>query len=147
MANINKKAALIGVGVVAAAGVAGSAFAASITTSAGNAGQGSTVTSGYTMGAVSYGGDWTNTAASASSGAVTSFTFNLKKAADGTGTSTVTSANTTVFAQLVATANGNWVSCTVGTSPAAGTVTCSPTGGQQKNLSEVTGVNVVAYDK
>jgi hypothetical protein len=49
-----------------------------------------------------------------------------------------------VYAQLLATSAGNWISCG---SPAVttGLVTCTPTGGQIKALTEVTGLSVVAY--
>jgi hypothetical protein len=145
----NKKALGVTLGVVAVAAVAGSAFAASISTTGGSAGQGATVTSGYSAGTVTYSGGWTNTATNASSDLVTQLQFVLRTTADGTGTSTVTSANTNVWAQIVTSSGGfgNWASCTVGTSPVAGTVTCGLTGSQQRNMSLTTGVSIVANSK
>lgn len=121
------------------------AFAANITTTSGSAGQGNSVTAGYSMSAVTFGGPWTSTAANGTSYNVSEFAFIIKTAADGTGSSSVTSSNTVVYAQLVtAGGNGNWVLCSVTGSPVAGNTVCSPTGSQQKSLADVTGVNVVA---
>jgi hypothetical protein len=144
----SKKAGLVTVGILFVAGVAGSAFAASLSVPNSNAGQGNTVISGYSAGTVTYNGGWTNTNGNGTSDSVTSFQFVLRKTADGTGTSSVTNANTTVYAQLLTSgAAGHWISCSVGTTPSAGTVTCTASGGQQVALSSVTGVSVVAYDK
>lgn len=133
--------------VVAALVFTASGFAANISSPPGNAGQGNTVTSGYVMGTVVYGGGWlvngngTNTN-------VNQFAFNLKKAADGTGVSTVTNENTAVWAQLLTeSGGGNWAERVVAGTPVAGNTICNLSGPQQKPLAQVTGVNVVARDR
>jgi hypothetical protein len=137
----NKKAMLVGVGVISAAGLAGSAFAASITVPAGNAGQGTNVTSGYSAGTVSYNGGWTNTANGTGTTTVTNFEFTLNRLVNTPGG--VAAADTTVYAQLIASGgNGNWVKCII---PSTGNVRCVP-GGTATQLSAVTGVNIVAYN-
>lgn len=136
------------VSIMGLSGVIASAFAASVTTSNGNAGQGVTVSAGYTTEKVLYNGAWTDTTGNDTSGSVTEFGFVLKKAADGTGASTVTDANTIIYAQLTtASTPGNWVQCAVDSGVAVGFVLCDPSGAQEKVMSAVTGVNIVAYDK
>jgi hypothetical protein len=144
----NASLAVIIVSIMGVSGVLASAFAASITTSNGNAGQGVTVSAGYTAGKVLYNGGWTDTTSSNTSTNVDVFGFELKKASDGSGTSTVTDANTQTYAQLMAgTAGANWTSCGVDSNVSAGFTICMATGGQQMAMSAVTGVNIVAYDK
>lgn len=144
----SKKATLLAVAIIAAAGIAGSAFAASISGSSGNAGQGVSVTDGYTAGVITYTGGWTNTNTNETSDLVTQVQFILARSGDA-GTSTVTSSNTDVYVQLMTSSGGfgNWTTCSVGTSPAAGTVTCNFSGSQQRALSLVNGVNIVANSK
>lgn len=125
-----------------------SGFAANISTSSGNAGQGNTITAGYTMSKVIYGGPWLQGASNNTSTNVTEYAFILKTAADSTGTSTATNENTVVWAQLTtSTTNGNWTQCPVTGNPTPGNTICKPAGSQQKPLSQVTGVNIIARDR
>jgi hypothetical protein len=127
-----------GLVVLGAAGAAGTAVAASITTTPGNAARGVSVSTGYTTSNLTY----TTAVNSPSSlpAVVTGVTFTLSRVS---GTVPITSANTVVYVQLMATTYGNWASCTVGTS---NSVSCTLTGSQRKTVAEVTGTNVVAYD-
>jgi hypothetical protein len=141
----SKKALVAALGVIAAAGIAGVAFAASISGNGINAGQGVTVTSGYSAGAVTYSGGWTNTATNNSSDLITQVQFVLRTTENGTGSSTVSSGNANVWVQVATASNyGNWASCLIG---GGGTVTCTLTGSQRIAMSTATGVNIVAVSK
>lgn len=129
-----------GLMILGVAGAAGTAVAASISTTPNNAARGVNVNTGYTVSGVEY-GTTTNTPSS-SAALVSSVTFTLARSS---GTASITSANTVAFVQLAAsTTNGNWASCTIGTSNSA---SCTLTGDQRRTIDVVTGTNVVAYDQ
>lgn len=136
----NKKVAL-GIGLVAATGLAGSALAANISIDGTpNAGQGTSVIGGFNATNVSYTTD-VDAESTALEGNVTAVSFNLYK---GTDTSVNAGTGTTVWVQLrEGTTGKNWASCTAGTLPAW---SCSLTGGQQSQLADVTELSIIAYE-
>lgn len=124
-----------------------SGFAANVTSGGEHAGQGNTITAGYTSGPVTYFGSW-NGGGNNTNTNVTKFSFVLKLASDGVGPSTATNSNTAVWAQLLVDGGAaNWAECGVAASPVPGTVLCTLSGPQQKPLAQVTGVNIVARDR
>lgn len=130
-----KKGIIIGLGVMAAAGIAGSALAAGITTTPTNAGQGTSVTNGYNATNVAF---ETNIEPNdTEAAAITAIKFNLYL---GEGTSNVVpTTGHTVFARLN---SANWASCTVA---GQGAVTCALTGEQSLAPSAVDSVEILAY--
>jgi hypothetical protein len=142
-----KKKILISLGAVGMAGLASAAFAASIGVPNGNAGQGTSVNEGYSVGTIFYNGQWVEESTDSTTD-VTDFGFVLRKDQDGTGTSSVTNANTTVYSQLISSSGSPyWILCSIGSEPQAGFVTCEAQGEQQEPIADIVGVNIVAYDK
>ena len=134
---------LVGLVVILAAAVAGTALASSISgLSTRNAGRGTGEVSGYTVSDVSYG------TSEGQDPDVVSVSFLLKYTTDGTGASTVTDNNTNAWVQLLTTGTaGNWATCTIGTTPVAGTATCTLTGAQRRLLADVVEPSIVAQQK
>jgi hypothetical protein len=116
------------------------AFAASISVGNDNAGQGTSVSSGYTVTDLQYGNN-INVNSNNSNTVITNVTFKLYK--DGSNSSVpVSSTDTTIYVRLLP--SGNWTQCNVTASP---TVTCVLAGNQIVSYGAITGINIVAYDK
>jgi hypothetical protein len=136
----NSKVAAAGVGVLAIAGLAGAAFAASITTPPSNAGQGTDVVDGFTVTNVEY--DSANLDGSDTENAsVTEVEFDIAR---DTQTAVVEDANASVFVQLRdGTDRSDWVECTT----TAGHSVCDTSAIDDSILMvDVDGISVVAYD-
>lgn len=137
----NSKLAAAGIGVLAVAGIAGAAFAASVTTPPSNAGQGVDVTDGYTVTNVEYDSanlDGSDTAVPE----VTSVEFDIAR---DTQTLAVDNADSSVFVQLRdGTVRSDWVECTM---TSAGHAECDTSAsGDTMTLNDIDGISVVAYD-
>lgn len=127
-----KKSPIIGLALVAAAGIGGSALAANVTTATTNAGQGTSVTDGYNVTNVHFLSSVST--ANNSTANITTVRFNIYL---GTTTATAVNANHTVLARIN---TGNWANCTVnGSYPA---VTCTVTAVAASSVSQV---EIVAY--
>lgn len=139
MSKLDRKLLFAGVGIVAVAAVAGTAFAANNTVPDNNAGQGVSVVAGFTVTDVEY---TTNTSGTVASPTVSTVSFAISR--DGSASSTaVSDANATVQVQLrTDTTNQDWATCSVN----AGAATCVTSGGATTALADVTGISVVAYD-
>lgn len=139
MSKFDRKLLFGGLGLVAAAAVAGTALAANNTTPDTNAGQGVAVVAGFTVSDVEY---TTNTTGTVGSPSVSGVSFTIVR--DGTTSGTaVDDTNATVSVQLRDGAtNADWASCSV----TAGAATCTTTGSAGLPVGDVDGISVVAYD-
>lgn len=130
--------------LVVAVGVSAAAFTASNTLpTATNAGQGVSTTSGFTVTDVEYATDVAEGAATPVSVQATAVIFKIQR---DTSSTVMATANAKVFVQLRGSSNADWASCVLSGSTAPVTSTCTLTGAERKNLSDITGLSVVAFD-
>lgn len=128
---------LAGAAAVGAVGIGVIAFTASNTVATSNAGQGSSITSGFTVSDISY--TAAPTGPTDTDPNITQVTFDIARVGSGVAVAT---ANATVYVQLLDSSGGTaWTTCT----SAAGVATCNVSSNTLA-LSDVTGINVAAYD-
>jgi uncharacterized delta-60 repeat protein len=109
------------VGIIVISIIAGNAVAANLTTTATSAGKGANVNSGYTVSGVDY------VTGAGPPVVVTTSNFTLKRTSDGTGASTVTTANSLVYSQLQMTnRNTKWSLCSIASGGAVSCPVVSP---------------------
>lgn len=130
---------------VALAGLAGTGFAASVTTPPSNAGQGVDVTEGFTATSLYY-----DAAPNANDewAYINAVHFNLTR--DGTAQQfgNVSLETTEVYVQLRdGTVRSDWVKCDVGSGPSAGEVVCDTSGATDTiKAIDIDSLSIVAYD-
>lgn len=130
-------------GVLLAAVLASSAFAANILTPGASAGQGVITVEGYRVANLLYDGVWSDPESTDATTLVETVSFSLEAEADQPGQSSVTGDNTAVYVQLRAEdGSANWARCTVAI---GGLVSCTLDERQELLLADVTGVSIVAY--